>query len=97
MSKSKILVPAALVLAAALSTTFILADQDHDHDHGKQAKHEAQGDPYLLDTDPVSGKELGALKDQVVLRHEGRELRFAGEKTARTFALCSRVKQQSTR
>jgi YHS domain-containing protein len=46
---------------------------------------QAVGDPYTLSTDPVSGKELGALGSQVILSHEGRELRFAGEETSRAF------------
>jgi len=44
-----------------------------------------EGDPYLLEIDGVSGKALGALETQVIIQHEGRELRFAGEKTAALF------------
>jgi YHS domain-containing protein len=41
------------------------------------------GDPYLLDTDPVSGQKLG--DRPIIHQHEGRELRFAGEDTLKQF------------
>lgn len=64
-----------------------------DHDHGTHARggHESaeqgysSGDPYLLGTDAVSGKALGAIDKQVIVQHEGRELRFSGEESAATF------------
>jgi len=65
--------------------------QDHDHgaqSHGEQTpakKKEFSGDPYLLGVDPVSGDTLGPIDKQVIVQHEGRELRFAGETTAATF------------
>ncbi len=34
------------------------------------------GDPYLLDTCPVSGAKLGSMGKPVVVEHEGREMRF---------------------
>jgi YHS domain-containing protein len=37
---------------------------------------DAAGDPYPLDTCPVSGKELGSMGMPVVMMHEGREVRF---------------------
>lgn len=43
------------------------------------------GDPYLLDVDVVSGAKLGAIDEQVIIDHEGRELRFASEKSVETF------------
>jgi YHS domain-containing protein len=51
----------------------------------QKAKKEFQGDPYLLDTDPVTGKKLGPLAEQRILDHEGRELRFADERNEKTF------------
>lgn len=60
-------------------------------DHGN-AKPEAQatpagfkGDPYLLDTDPVSGAKLAQIEKQVIVEHEGRELRFESAKNADKF------------
>jgi hypothetical protein len=34
------------------------------------------GDPYTLNTCPVSGKELGSMGDPIVLDHEGREIKL---------------------
>jgi len=65
--------------------------QDHDHSkhaQGGQAtaeRAEFSGDPYLLDVDAASGEALGPVDKQVILQYEGREFRFAGEKTAATF------------
>lgn len=63
--------------------------QHGGHDHGQPqqpaAKAEFKGDPYLLDTDPVSGAKLGPADKQVILEHEGRELRFATEQNAASF------------
>ena len=50
----------------------------------KPAK-EFRGDPYLLDTDPVTGKKLGPIAEQRILDHQGRELRFASEKNEKAF------------
>ncbi len=36
----------------------------------------ADGDPYPLDTCPVSGHELGSMGEPVVAEYEGREVRF---------------------
>ncbi|MFA6241942.1 MAG: hypothetical protein WC655_13490 [Candidatus Hydrogenedentales bacterium] len=36
----------------------------------------AVGDPYTLDTCPVSGQKLGSMGDPVIKVHEGREVRF---------------------
>jgi YHS domain-containing protein len=46
---------------------------------------EWKGDPYSLPTDPVSGEALGAIEKQVVIQHEGRELRFATKESAEKF------------
>jgi len=42
------------------------------------------GDPYLLPVDPT-GVKLPALEQQLVVDHEGRELRFANEESLATF------------
>ena len=89
MLNTKTTVITALVLGAALSSFAAAMAQDHDHDHasgqGNEAVHEPGGDPYLLDSDPVSGKKLGPVQGQVVATHEGRELRFSSEETLGTF------------
>ena len=44
-----------------------------------------KGDPYLLDTDPVTGAKLPAIDTLVIIEHEGRELRFASDKNVASF------------
>ena len=51
----------------------------------EKAKAGSTGDPYLLDTDPVSGEKLGPPEKLVVVQHEGRELRFANEQNAKAL------------
>lgn len=58
---------------------------DHGNPQSQAPAAEFKGDPYLLDTDPVSGEKLGPLEKQVVIDHEGRELRFANEQNAKKF------------
>ncbi|QDU82929.1 YHS domain protein [Planctomycetes bacterium Pla163] len=62
---------------------------EHEHgEHGGDAHEEARpfaGDPYLLDTDPVSGKKLARVADLIVMEHEGRELRFNDKKSVAAF------------
>ena len=43
-----------------------------------------EGDPYLLPLDPT-GVELPALEKQLIVVHDGRELRFASEETMKAF------------
>ena len=43
-----------------------------------------EGDPYLLPLDPT-GVELPALEKQLIVVHDGRELRFASEESQRAF------------
>jgi YHS domain-containing protein len=46
---------------------------------------EVKGDPYLLDTDAATGAPLGPIASQVIIDHEGRELRFANQANADAF------------
>jgi hypothetical protein len=46
---------------------------------------DAVGDPYPLDTCPVSGKELGSMGDPIVMMHEGREVRLCCKGCIKTF------------
>lgn len=62
-------------------TDFVLASLRGDEPgaadaHGGHAEEEPKGDPYLLDTCPVSGQKLGSMGDPLVKTIEGREVRF---------------------
>ncbi|MHC4208870.1 MAG: hypothetical protein ACYTE6_01135 [Planctomycetota bacterium] len=45
----------------------------------------AAGDPYPLDTCPVSGQELGSMGNPIVMTHEGREVRLCCKGCIKTF------------
>ena len=80
--------PALLALGVVFTTSpsVVAQDDGHDRSHTAKAPHRASaGDPYLLDTDPATGEKLGPAAKQVVIEHEGRELRFNGEESVRTF------------
>ena len=88
MSKKLKVQHALLVLCAAFASSALALAQEHDHEHSSAEKsppREFSGDPYLLDTDPVTGKKLGPVKELVVIQHDGRELRFNGDESLRTF------------
>jgi hypothetical protein len=68
----------------AFSGPAAFAQDAHD---GAQPKHREEsaapaqtagrvGDPYPLDTCPISGKKLGSMGDPVIKTYEGREVRF---------------------
>ena len=71
------------------STPAFAQHEEHGDKHDKaqpaQEKSDFVGDPYLLDTDPVTGEKLGPIAQQIVIQHEGRELRFASEKNRKAF------------
>ncbi len=89
MSLTRRLTSLTLATVIALCMAQPSKAQHDDHYHGQQtaekAKAEFKGDPYLLDTDPVTGEKLGPVTKQVVVDHEGRELRFANEENAKAF------------
>lgn len=75
-----------VVCGVALGLGLSCADAPDAHDgHAATAAGQAKfaGDPYLLATDPVSGAKLP--DTPVVYQHDGRELRFADEKSLATF------------
>ncbi len=76
-----------LTLASLAGGLFMLGltSASHDGDVVEAAAAIDFGDAYTLATDPVTGGELGPLKSQVTLRHEGREFRFASAESAKTF------------
>ena len=59
------------------------AQEKKQHEHKKPAK--LTKNPYTLATDPVSGEKLPERKKQVIIQHEGRELRFASDDTLKKF------------
>lgn len=82
-------VPTLEAQGCCSSKTAASAGQHGDHGNAKpQAQTAAagfKGDPYLLDTDPVSGAKLGPIESQVIVEREGRELRFASQQSADKF------------
>ncbi len=53
---------------------------------GPAAKPEiTEGDVYALDVCPVSGEKLGEMGDPVIIKHEGREVRFCCKNCAPKF------------
>ncbi|MGQ0553380.1 MAG: hypothetical protein ACT4PU_09190 [Planctomycetota bacterium] len=88
---SRPLSAALVVLALLVPQASALQDPHGEHAHpappaaAKTPAPEFKGDPYLLATDPVSGKPLGPIESQVIIEHEGRELRFASPGNADAF------------
>ena len=84
-----------LSLLALIPLAIPALSQDHSrHSDGQdnptsrpaaETPWEFEGAPYLLDIDIVTGKKLGPLKDQVVVDHDGRELRFSSKKSSEEF------------
>ena len=75
-----------LALSATLILGFSAAYADNgpmDHMTMPAAKAEFKGDTYLLGTDPVTGDKLPDAP--LIYQHEGRELRFADQKSLDTF------------
>jgi YHS domain-containing protein len=79
-----------LVLGMALGSALSLGmssvraqDAGHDHVAALPAKAQFAGDAYLLSTDPVTGGSLG--DRPIIYQHEGRELRFADQKSLDAF------------
>ncbi len=75
---------ACLTLGASASamlaaSTAMAQHHDDGHHHSTppaEAADERIGDPYPLDTCPITGKELGSMGDPVVKLYDGREIRF---------------------
>ena len=73
----------AMFVAVAMAGR-IQAQHAHEETAAQAAAPQAAvGDPYPLATDPVSGEKLG--DRPVIIRHEGRELRFANQANAQKF------------
>ena len=70
-----------ILSASALTSPAARASQDAKPTAAPAIK----GDPYLLDTDPVAGGPLGPIEKQVIIDHEGREMRFANQANADAF------------
>jgi hypothetical protein len=77
--------PVVAALAAVALTAGVAVAQ-HDHHAAQPGHHDESsapapagqrvGDPYPLDTCPISGKKLGSMGDPVVKVYDGREVRF---------------------
>lgn len=70
---------AALTLGAntAMAQHEHSSDPKHDEKPASAAKADDRiGDPYPLDTCPITGKKLGTMGDPVVKMYDGREVRF---------------------
>ena len=83
-----VLLGSFIFAAAPAARAWAALAQDGHGEHAAaaaDAKQKAGGDPYLLDTDPVSGKSLGPVDKQVILALEGREFRFASTQNAEAF------------
>ncbi|MDF1800112.1 MAG: hypothetical protein P1V81_13115 [Planctomycetota bacterium] len=85
------------LLLAGLLLSAPLLGTSYAQDHGAPKRDEAPvaapvkkapvfaGEPYLLSLDVVTGEALGPLAEQVVVQHEGRELRFSSDESLKTF------------
>ncbi len=71
-----------LGIASSLGVSSAYAE-DASHDHAAMQTAAAASYPYLLKTDPVTGGPLG--DKPIVYQHEGRELRFADQKSLEAF------------
>jgi len=88
MSRLFQLRPALLVLTILSALSVSAPAQDHDHGGSTTAKSSEQefsGDPYMLGTDPVTSEKLVPIDKQIVIQHEGRELRFNSDKSVSAF------------
>ncbi len=91
-TKNRLRLP-LLALGLLAATSLTASGAQHDKDEAKDEKlvqvapekATFAGDPYLLDTDPVTGKKLPALADQVVIQFEDREFRFANKENEASF------------
>jgi YHS domain-containing protein len=82
--KRMLFVGVALGTALSFGLSSVRAQDDHHgHAASQSAKAEFAGDTYLLSTDPVSGGPLG--DKPIIYQHEGRELRFADQKSLEAF------------
>jgi hypothetical protein len=85
----------AAAAALSLGARSVLAQQEQPDDskpkqEGKPAAAKADkpkhvGDPYALDTCPISGQKLGSMGDPIVKVYDGREVRFCCDKCPPKF------------
>ena len=82
--KNRNLLPSLVVLCVIISLAAARAFAQHEHRDPPPRPQEQPaanvgdriGDPYPLDSCPISGKKLGAMGDPVVKLYDGREVRF---------------------
>ncbi|MFA7236365.1 MAG: hypothetical protein WC058_05835 [Phycisphaeraceae bacterium] len=78
---------AMALLTISLATAPLAQAADHE-DHAAHHPDKVTvwaGDPYPLASDPVTGEALPDYAKQVVIQHDGRELRFASQANADAF------------
>jgi YHS domain-containing protein len=61
------------------------AQQDSAVEHAATQATAPAGDPYTLGVDPVTGDKLPDITQQIIVDHEGRELRFGTQESAEQF------------
>lgn len=74
----------AVVLIASW-TSIAWAQRDSGPEYAVTPEAAPVGDPYTLDVDPVTGDKLPDVKQQIIIDHEGRELRFGSTDSAEQF------------
>lgn len=74
----------AVVLIASW-TSIAWAQQDPNREYAVAHEAARVGDPYTLDVDPVTGDKLPDVKQQIIIDHEGRELRFGSTDSVEAF------------
>jgi len=75
--------PAVIPIASWASIARAQQDPGPENDATQPAA--PQRDPYTLDVDPVTGDKLPDVKQQIIIGHEGRELRFGSADSAEQF------------
>ncbi len=79
----------ALIAALILGVINPIAWAQHgEYQHQMKATEQSKepaGDPYPLDIDPVSEDKLPDLDQQIIIKHEGRELRFGSKESVEAF------------
>lgn len=74
-----------VVVLIASWTSIARAQQDSNPEYADTQETVPMGDPYTLDVDPVTGDKLPDVRQQIVIDHEGRELRFGSTASAEQF------------
>lgn len=74
-----------VLVAQAMAARAAATPWQEDHEQEGADSAAAASQPYPLGVDPVTGERLGDPDSQIVIVHQGRELRFASSETAGRF------------